>query len=202
MTVFHATKNRSQGRAGWCAIFHHPLRQSRDGKPVRVRRGLATRDDAEADRRVEQLNRLLSERAYWSPTARARAEREIDMEVVKIFYDGLDEIEGVDGWKSRDAVIELPDRTSGYTRVLVLGSTGAGKTTVVRQLIGSEPRAGPFPFYRYGEDDDGGDRGRDGRRPVPRSCFVLATGIGARRTSKNVRSLRCREPRTVEATSR
>ena len=145
MTVFHATKNRSQGRAGWCAIFHHPLRQGRDGKPVRVRRGLATRDDAEADRRVEQLNRLLSDRTYWSPTARARAEREVDMEVVRIFYDGFDEIEGVDGWKSRDAVIELPDKSSGYTRVLVLGSTGAGKTTFVRQLIGSDPVRDRFP---------------------------------------------------------
>ena len=144
MTVFHATKNRSQSRAGWCAIFYHPLRRGRDGKPLRVRRGLATRDDGEADRRIEQLNRLLSDQTYWSPTARARAEREVDVEVVRAFYDGLD-IEVVDGWKSRDGVIELPNKTDGYTRVLVLGSTGAGKTTFVRQLIGSDPIRDRFP---------------------------------------------------------
>ena len=144
MTVFHATKNRSQSRAGWCAIFYHPLRLGPDGKPLRVRRGLATRDDEEADRRIEQLNRLLSDQTYWSPTARARAEREVDIEIVRAFYDGLD-IELVDGWKSRDAVIELPDKTDGYTRVLVLGSTGAGKTTFVRQLIGSDPVRDRFP---------------------------------------------------------
>ena len=144
MTVFRATKNRSQSRAGWCAIFFHPLRRGRDGKPLRVRRGLATRDDGEADQRIEQLNRLLSDQTYWSPTARARAEREVDVEVVRAFYDGLD-IEVVDGWKSRDGVIELPSKTDGYTRVLVLGSTGAGKTTFVRQLIGSDPIRDRFP---------------------------------------------------------
>ena len=144
MTVFHATKNRSQSRAGWCAIFYHPLRRGRDGKPLRVRRGLATRDDSKADRRIEQLNRLLSDQTYWSPTARARAEREVDGEVVRAFYDGLD-IEVVDGWKSRDAVIELPNKTDGYTRVLMLGSTGAGKTTFIRQLIGSDPIRDRFP---------------------------------------------------------
>ena len=144
MTTFHATKNRSQSRAGWCAIFYHPLRRGRDGKPSRVRRGLGTRDEGEADRRVEQLNRLLSDQAYWSPTARARAEREVDVEVARAFYDGL-EIESVDGWKSRDAVIELPDKSDGYTRVFILGSTGAGKTTFVRQLIGSDPVRDRFP---------------------------------------------------------
>ena len=144
MTDFRATKNRSQGRSGWCAIFQHPLRQ-RDGKPLRVRRGLGTRDDEEADRRIEQLNRLLSDRAYWSPTARARAERELDIEVVRAFYDGLTETEHVDGWETRDEVIELPDKTSGYTRVLIFGPTGSGKTTFLRQLIGSDPARDRFP---------------------------------------------------------
>ena len=179
MTVFHATKNRSQSRAGWCAIFFHPLRRGRDGKPLRVRRGLATRDDGEADRRIEQLNGLLSDQTYWSPSARARAEREVDIEVVRAFYDGLD-IELVDGWKSRDAVIELPDKTDGYTRVLVLGSTGAGKTTFVRQLIGSDPVQDRFPVDGYCEDHDGGHRDRDGRWSVSRSCLVFAAGVGAR----------------------
>ena len=105
---------------------------------------MGTRDEGEADRRVEQLNRLLSDQTYWTPTARARAEREVDFEIAKAFYDGL-EIEPVDGWKSRDAVIELPDKREGYTRVLMLGSTGAGKTTFVRQLIGSDPARDRFP---------------------------------------------------------
>lgn len=142
--TFHATKNRSRDRAGWCAIFYHPIRKGRDGKPLRVRKGLGTRDDAEADGRTEQLNRLLSDRSYWTPTARPRAEREFDHEVVRAFYDDL-EIELVDGWKSRDAVIPLPGRDDGFTRVLVLGSTGAGKTTFVRQLIGSHPVRDRFP---------------------------------------------------------
>jgi hypothetical protein len=52
---------------------------------MRVRRDLGTRDDGEADQRIEQLNRLLADRSYWSPTTRARAERELDPEVVRAF---------------------------------------------------------------------------------------------------------------------
>ena len=41
----------------------------------------------------------------------------------------------------RDSLIPLPTaENDDYRRVLLLGTTGAGKTTLVRQLIGTEPR--------------------------------------------------------------
>ena len=46
----------------------------------------------------------------------------------------------------RDAVISLPESgPDGYRRVLFLGTTGAGKTTLVRQLIGTDPLKERFP---------------------------------------------------------
>lgn len=45
----------------------------------------------------------------------------------------------------RDSVLPLPTRDDGYRRVLMLGTTGAGKTTVVRQLLGTNPRTERFP---------------------------------------------------------
>lgn len=45
----------------------------------------------------------------------------------------------------RNSVLPLPTHEDGYRRVLMLGTTGAGKTTVVRQLLGTNPRTERFP---------------------------------------------------------
>ena len=59
---YSATKTRS-GRPGWSVIFRHPLRRDARGKPgLKIRRGLNTTDDGQADEYVAQLNRLLSDR--------------------------------------------------------------------------------------------------------------------------------------------
>jgi hypothetical protein len=65
-TVYTATKSRSQGREAWAVIFRHPLRVDADGKPGRrVRRGLGTCEESQADTLVEQLNELLSHPEVW-----------------------------------------------------------------------------------------------------------------------------------------
>ena len=38
----------------------------------------------------------------------------------------------------RDEVIPLPSHDDGYATVMLVGTTGAGKTTVLRQIIGSD----------------------------------------------------------------
>jgi len=45
----------------------------------------------------------------------------------------------------REQVLPFPTPSDGYTRVLLLGTTGAGKTTLVRQLIGTDPETEHFP---------------------------------------------------------
>ena len=45
----------------------------------------------------------------------------------------------------RDEIIPLPSEDEGYRRVRILGTTGAGKTTLVRQLIGTDPVSERFP---------------------------------------------------------
>jgi predicted GTPase len=140
---FHAAKSRSK-RPGWSILFYHPLRRDLKGKALRVRRGLDTDDDSRADSLVSDMNRLLSDSSYWTPAARDRALRDVDPKIVSIFYDDI-ESKPSDPWSDREAIIRLPDRSEGYSRVLLLGTTGAGKTTLVRQLIGSDPRTDRFP---------------------------------------------------------
>ena len=144
---YSASLSQTQGRSGYSVIFRHPVRRDEaTGKAgVRVRRGLSTRDDAEAERLRSELNILLGDPQYHDPTARAKTERRFDSRVVDIFFDKMIP-EEVDFPALRDAVIPLPEaEPDGYRRVLFLGTTGAGKTTLVRQIIGTDPMKERFP---------------------------------------------------------
>lgn len=141
-----ATLSRSQGRNAWAVIFRHPVRiDLNTGKPLRVRQGLGTPVDEEANELKDQLNEMLSAEEFWSLAARAEAERRFHKRVVEIFYHGM-EPEESDFNAIREAAIPLPtSNNSDYRRTLLLGTTGAGKTTLLRQLIGINPTTERFP---------------------------------------------------------
>ena len=141
---YSATKTRSD-RPGWSVIFRHPLRRDARGKPgLKIRRGLNTTDDAQADELVAQLNILLADRSWWSTDRRSDAEREFAPQIISAFFDGI-ETGRIDTAQLRDARIPLPGRDDGYARVLLVGTTGAGKTTLLRHLIGSSHEHDRFP---------------------------------------------------------
>ncbi|MFD5627133.1 hypothetical protein [Streptomyces sp. NPDC127072] len=143
---YTASKNRTQGRDGWSVIFRHPVRlDPSTGRPGRrVRRGLGTSDDTEADSLVEQLNEILRTPSLWEPLARHKATGLFDSRVVDVFYEGL-EAARTDFRSIRDDLLALPTAADGYRHVLLLGTTGAGKTTAVRQLLGTDPEIERFP---------------------------------------------------------
>ena len=125
-------------------IFRHPLRKNPDETPVRVRRGLGTKDKTEAESLVAEMNRLLTDSTFWSPQAKSRAETLFHPKIVSAFYDDLFP-EARNPWALRDEVIPIPGPAEGYARALMLGTTGGGKTTVVRQFIGTDPKRHRFP---------------------------------------------------------
>ena len=102
---------------------------------------MGTDDRSVAEALVGDLNRLLADPTLHSPAARVKAEALFDPRVVEIFYDGI-EPKKPNYWALRDEHLSFPD---GYPRVLLLGVPGAGKTTLVRQLIGSHPDHDRFP---------------------------------------------------------
>jgi len=75
---------------------------------------------------------------------RADAEHEFATLVVSAFYDGI-EVGRVDTASIRESKIPLPGREQGYSRILLVGTTGAGKTTLSRHLIGSNHSSDRFP---------------------------------------------------------
>ena len=142
--IYKATKTRSN-RPGWSVTFRHPRRSDARGKyGLKVRRGLNTTDDDEADRMVAQLNALLGDPTWWSLDRRMEAERQFARPVVSAFFDGIEA--GVLNAKDlREEIIPLPTPQDGYARVMLVGVTGAGKTTLLRHLIGSDHGRDRFP---------------------------------------------------------
>ena len=143
-TIYLASKSRSK-RPGWSLGFRHPLRNDARGKPgLKMRRSLRTTDDDEADRLVAEMNTLLEDSAWWNAGKRVEAESIFSQVIVNAFYDeiqaGQDDPEAL-----REELIPLPTVDDGYSRVLFVGTTGAGKTSLLRQLIGSDPDKDRFP---------------------------------------------------------
>jgi hypothetical protein len=129
---------KSYGRVGYGIRFWHPARTAPDGKPLRVHRGLGTKDEAEANKNVEAMEDLLKRSDLWSDTGRATAENLYPKVIVEAFYDYLTQPQR-DYWALREKEIALLGPSEGYIRLLLAGTTGAGKTTLERQLIGTSP---------------------------------------------------------------
>jgi len=144
---FLATLNRSQGRNAWAVIFRHPVRIDPNTgiRGLRVRHGLGTADEAEADQLKNQLNQILGDESYWNISSKSEAEKRFHHRVVEIFFHGMLPDETNFG-SIREAILPLPSsNNSEYRRILLLGTTGAGKTTLLRQLIGTDPLTERFP---------------------------------------------------------
>lgn len=143
--IYTAAKARSK-RPGWSIGFRHPLRNDARGRAgLKMRRGLGTPDEGEADAMVAEMNAILADQSWWNASKRKEAELRFSKPVVEAFYDeiqaGREDTEAL-----RESHIRLPNaETDGYSRVLFVGTTGAGKTSLLRQLIGSDPDEDRFP---------------------------------------------------------
>lgn len=150
MATYSASKTKTK-RAGWSVIFRHPVVVNPDtGKPgKRMRYGLATREDDVADEMVAALNELLADSRWWALSSRGEAADRFHERVVDIFYGPMAP-EVANTSAVRETLLPLPGRDLGYRRVLLVGTTGAGKTTVLRQLIGTDPETERFPTTATG----------------------------------------------------
>jgi ABC-type transport system involved in cytochrome bd biosynthesis fused ATPase/permease subunit len=102
---------------------------------------LETPDEEEAERLTDQMNEILADANLHSILRQREAERRFDPLVVAAFYEGLD-ADAADPEKVRDKEIAIP---GGVPRVLLAGVTGSGKTSLLRQLMGFDPRTDRFP---------------------------------------------------------
>lgn len=142
---YTATAKQNPGRKSWLVEFRHPLRSDGNDKAgKKTRKGLGTPDAARAQLLVSQLNELLADRSLWSLGAKPEAVKRYEPEVVEIFYGEI-EPRAAEARPLRDKLLPLPARSDGYAKVVLMGVPGAGKTTLVRQLMGTHPENDRFP---------------------------------------------------------
>lgn len=141
---FSASAKRNPGRKAWLVEFRHPLRNDSNNRPGRkTRKGLGTESEAEAERLVNELNALLADESAWSIGARPDAARRFDPRVVEIFFSEIEP--RILGSQTLDPLITIPSANEGYAKVALLGVPGSGKTTLIRQIIGTNPETERFP---------------------------------------------------------
>ncbi len=142
-----ASLSKTQGRQSYSIIFRHPVRKDRNtGKPgLRVRAGLGTKDETDAQNLVNEMNELLANSDYWTMAAKTSALGRYNPRIVEIFFQDLVP-QPTDFIKEREQVISIPKSAdSDYRTALLIGTTGAGKTTLLRQIIGTHPKNERFP---------------------------------------------------------
>src|SRR5260370_7690661 len=146
LSTFTASVRENPGRQFLVVEFRHPLRNdSSNRRGKKIRKGLGTADWDEAERLVAQLNEVLGDESLWSVGARSEAVRRgFDARVLEIFYAEL-EPSSQNAKALREHALPLPERDSGYSRQLLIGVPGSGKTSLDRQLMGSHPKLDAFP---------------------------------------------------------
>ena len=143
MSDYTASKSLPTGRTVWVMTFRHPLRKDAKGKAgLKVRRSLGTTNEAEADTILSQMTELLADQNLHSLLKRGEAERRFHPIVVSAFYDALD-ASTLDPVQLRETKVPFPG--NGIPKVLLVGATGSGKTSLLRHIIGSDPKNDRFP---------------------------------------------------------
>lgn len=134
-------------RKGYFVEFRHPKRLDGRGKfGKKIRRGVGI-DRGNAEAVLHDLQAILNDEYWWSLERKTEAEAKFPERLaVTIFYEGM-EPTPPDYIGTRNNIIRLPDRhgTKPYAYILPIGPAGAGKSTVDRHLLGTDPEKHRFP---------------------------------------------------------
>lgn len=143
--AYTASISTTPGRLGFSVSFRHPLKLDSKGKPgLKMRRGLGTDDKGKAEVLVAQMNELLQDQLWWTTAKYQEALNKFDQRIVDAFYDGI-QAGFTDSFATRNSIIPMPGKAEGFAKALFVGTTGAGKTSLLRHLIGSDPELDRFP---------------------------------------------------------
>lgn len=142
---YTASASLPKGRSSWVITFRHPLKiEARTGQGLKVRRGLGTSNEKEAKRLVAEMDELLGDEAFHNIAMKQQAEHLFSDAIVNAFYDGIESLNS-DTKAIREKLMPLPTAEDGYAKILLVGTTGAGKTSLLRHIIASDPVKDRFP---------------------------------------------------------
>lgn len=143
--MYTAKLTRGANRTFFSIDFRHPVKKDRAGRfGLKVRRGLGTDDEEQAEQYLAEMNAVLADKSLHRPTARVEALARFSAIVVDAFYRDLEPVPSSRA-ADRDRHIALPTAEDGYASALLIGTTASGKSTLVRQFLGTSPDTERFP---------------------------------------------------------
>lgn len=144
MSYTASIKKNPNGEA-YTIEFRHPSLRDKQGKEgKKVRKGLGVISEQDSNNLVAQLNSLLADKSLHSISAKNKAAQLYDERLIEIFYAEI-EAPMYNSELIMDRLLPLPTIEDGYARVALVGVPGAGKTTLIRQLMGTHPKKERYP---------------------------------------------------------
>jgi hypothetical protein len=131
------------GRPGYMVEYRHPGVPDRHGYGRKVTRGLNTRDRAEAEVILADLNKILADKSLHELGARRRAVLRFHGKAVDVFYDVYNREDA--GARHREREIPLEASALAAPVIGLVGITSVGKTTLLRHIMGTDPIHERFP---------------------------------------------------------
>lgn len=136
MPNISVTCNQPKEKKSFTVSFRHPVVKDKGGKyGLKVHRSLKTNDENVARDLISQIEKIVNDDTWWSLAKRNEAYDHFPEIAVNTFYDPM-ESEAFDEEKLLDR-IKLPEKSEGYIRATLLGPSGAGKTSLLRMLVGT-----------------------------------------------------------------
>jgi hypothetical protein len=145
MAKYTANYAPIKDKKGFTTHFRHPVMKDKAGKyGLKVHRGLGTDSQEEAEKLIDMLNVMMSDEYWWDISKKPEAYKRFPSIIVDIFYDPME----IEANKPQDLSeyhnkIYLPNKRDGYKYVVLTGSSGAGKTSILRVLCGTVDKAFP-----------------------------------------------------------
>ena len=131
-----------KGKKSYTISFRHPITKDKTGKyGLKVHRGLGTTDLNEAENLVEQLNQLINDEYWHNSIKKNEAYDRFSPIIVDAFYDQIEN--NNEDYKIALDTIFLPGKKEDYSRGILVGVSGAGKTSLLRLLAGTEKEKFP-----------------------------------------------------------
>ncbi len=128
---------KAEGKNTYTANFRHSVVKDSEGKyGKKIHRSLCTEDETVAKEMAENLEELLNNEKWWDVTHRGEAERRYGEVVADIFYAPMDD-GSVDTDELVNDEIPMPDPSEDFLRIAMLGATGSGKSSLVREILGT-----------------------------------------------------------------
>lgn len=127
---------KSTNRKSYTIIFRHPVvKEEGKNSGLKVHRGLGTTDEAIALELVEEMNTILKDDTWWHLQRRLEAYSKFSEKIVDAFYDPMNRTEHCNDTYLKK--IRMPGKEEGYSHNGLLGMSGNGKTSVLRNICGT-----------------------------------------------------------------